>query len=157
MEPNCTKGPVTDCSTNDSALGLAVGLPVALITVAVVIAVLYIRRFRSANISQPPELKSPEESVHNADNPRYIASVLTRPPTHQDPVYENFQSRGPVLAQNRQSNTTSTSTHRGDSQAEDLYLQCDPQEDAIYNNDPSFFKCSRQPDDDDEYIMPDMS
>ncbi|KAJ8277445.1 hypothetical protein GJAV_G00075220 [Gymnothorax javanicus] len=153
-----TGSPPTEHQKSVPVLGLAVGLPLALVTVAVAVIVICTRRARSANISQTTDLKTTDDSAHNAANPRYVASVVRPPPTQRDPVYQNFQSQGPVPAQSRQNNAASTRTHRKIPPAEDLYMQCDPQEDAIYNNDPSFFNCPKQPDHshEDEYIMPDM-
>ena len=101
--------PAETTAVSNVGLGLAVGLPLALIFVAAAITVFCIRRNRSTNISQPTEQKVTEDPVHNTANPRYIASVRPTATPH-DPVYENFQSKGPGLAQN--SDTPSTSTHR---------------------------------------------
>ncbi|KAJ8278684.1 hypothetical protein COCON_G00057500 [Conger conger] len=160
IDMSTTTGTQAPDITPSSNLELSLGLPLALVIVVVVvgIAVLCIRRYRSAKCSQPTEQKITEDPVHNTANPRYIASIVRPPSTPQDPVYENFQSKGQALAQDQQRNSTSTHS-RGNSQVEDVYLECDPQDDAIYNNDPSLFPSFQQPDRsyDDEYVMPDMS
>ncbi|KAJ8408353.1 hypothetical protein AAFF_G00257670 [Aldrovandia affinis] len=164
-DTDTTPDPGVSFSSNSrpTALGLGVGLPLVLVAVAAVLAaVRFTRRCRSSNIPQADELKTTEDSVQNVANPRYIAPVVRPPPTQllhqQEPVYENFKSGGQDLTQNRQDNTMDTNIQRQESHTEDLYLQCDPQDDSIYSNDPSCFHHSTPPDPsyDDQYIMPDM-
>lgn len=140
----------TDCldsASLSSSVGYAVGLPLFFIVLGVVIALIYTKRSKLRNMGQLDQLKSTEVNTRQLEGSQYSAMVRP-PPADPSPIYENFTD----------SNKTTINMNRSPVEPEDVYLQCDLLDDAIYSNDMS---CSLDilppdPEEEDIYIMPDV-
>ncbi|KAL0966656.1 hypothetical protein UPYG_G00297960 [Umbra pygmaea] len=135
----------TDCIVEQSQkpnVGLAVGLSL-FILLLVVIVLIYMQHNKLKRMWALDQLKSKEFNTDQPESSQYTGMVRTLPCSDDFPIYENF--------------TESKNRNRSTSEPEDIYLQCDTQDDAIYSNDPS---CSLamlpSVDDDSLYIMPDV-
>ncbi|KAL4658824.1 hypothetical protein GN956_G3301 [Arapaima gigas] len=145
---------VTEVSTNSTdvaPVGLTVGLPLGLLLLLAVIAsaaaLLYTWRCKSRSFPAAEEARKAEDGSQYTTSPRYVAaSTMPTQAAQQSPIYENFQGGYGSVQGGAQ----------GCHQTEDLYLQCDPQDEAIYNNDPSLpgYSAYFGPTE-DEYVAPD--
>ncbi|CAL8345867.1 unnamed protein product [Merluccius merluccius] len=141
--------------------GLCAGLVVLFLLVCVPAAVVYVKRARrrmsvwqldvaAAHGKEKEEGCAQAEqcaALRRAGSHQYTSMGAAPCAAGQSAIYENYSSQQP-----RQLYGNSMAGHE-----EDLYLQCDSADDAIYNNDPA---CSLAmlPDphqEDDVYIMPD--
>ncbi|KAK9539027.1 hypothetical protein VZT92_004161 [Zoarces viviparus] len=151
----CVHGNETTClAPSSSSTGLAVGLTfffILLLSVAGAIVYKYHSKMRSmlqfrqrrSHTKKQDYTETPPEDSH-----QYV-STIGEQSTGQNPIYENLTTRTtgykkPAL--NRLPSETE----------EDVYLQCDSPDDAIYGNDPAC-NLSILPDsqEEDVYIMPD--
>ncbi|XP_078144043.1 uncharacterized protein LOC144542173 [Centroberyx gerrardi] len=145
----------TACEPPGSPAGLAVGLTFffLLLGMAVGLAV-YTQRRKLRNMLQlrrESSQKKEDQTQTPQDSHQYTSMIRTQS-TEQTPIYENLQTAG--------HNRTVVDMDRSPSEPEeDLYLQCDSPDDAIYSNDPAcslaILPDTQGEEEDDLYIMPD--
>ncbi|XP_034767652.1 uncharacterized protein LOC117401331 [Acipenser ruthenus] len=143
---------------------LAVSLSLAFLVVAVVVIGAVIWRLRSTSKTITPSCGNKEVANRSPEgqNPRYAATTM-RETFSQNQFYENVEVAATAAAQKMEYESVGMSTHQqaqgqppqGD---DECYMQYEPQDEAIYNNDPSVYynySSSANPTD-DVYIMPDQ-
>ncbi|GAA6228571.1 uncharacterized protein LOC116699576 [Lates japonicus] len=149
---NTTSTPTV--STYSSA-GLAVGLTISFLLVGIVAGVIvykYRNKIRSRLLSGRRESQKKEDysETAQAESHEYTSAIREQSSGHT-PIYENLTTRN--TGYDRPAGNQSRL--HGEPE-EDLYLQCDVPDDAIYCNDP---KCNLailpNSQDEDVYIMPD--
>ncbi|KAM3604483.1 uncharacterized protein V6R79_011740 [Siganus canaliculatus] len=137
-------------SASGSPVALAVGLTVffLLLVTAAAVVFKYHRKIRSMVPLGPRQNQKKDE--HTA-----TAEAASRPyhrgeqSTAQTPIYENLGAHGAGYGRHGAKQSRLPSEPE-----EDLYLQCDLPDDAIYSNDPAC-NLSFLPDQEDVYIVPD--
>ncbi|KAK6302467.1 hypothetical protein J4Q44_G00268220 [Coregonus suidteri] len=131
----------TDC-LDPASFSYYVGLPLFFIVLGVVIALIYTQRSKLRSMWQLDQLKRTEVNTRQLEGSQY-PTMVRPPPADHSPIYENF--------------TDSNNMNRSPSEPEDVYLQCDSPDDAIYGNDLSCSLDILPPDTEEEdlYIMPD--
>ncbi|KAJ8011315.1 hypothetical protein DPEC_G00056870 [Dallia pectoralis] len=144
LNMTCLQGNSTACEgIGGVQLTLAVVLPLLILLVVVTIALMYTQRNRVRSMWTLDRLKSTEFNTHQPEGSHYSAMVKATPASDNSPIYENY--------------TQSGYRNRSTSEPEDIYLQCDSQDDAIYNNDPSCSLTITPSElDEDLYVMPDV-
>lgn len=157
VNDTCVLGNDTSsCRASGSPPGLAAGLTVfflLLVIIAGVIIYKYHREIRNVlqighrrSRKKEDYTETPEPTAH-----QYV-SMSREQSTGQTPIYENLTTR--TSGHNRRTEKQSRSPGLPE---EDLYLQCDLPDDAIYSNDP-VCNLSILPDSQEEedlYIVPD--
>lgn len=89
-------------------------------------------------------METPEPEAHQYTSMRRETSA-----GGQAPIYENLtRNAGP-------SQPAATPSRSPGEPEEDLYLQCDTQDDAIYSNDPAFQSVPPELQEEDLYVVPD--
>eukprot|EP00064_Thunnus_orientalis_P003744 superscaffoldBa00000318_g3755 len=137
---------------NSSSVGLAVGLTFffLLLIVAAVIVYKYHSTIRNMLQFGHRESQVKEDCIETPqNNPHVYTSMIREQSVGQTPIYENLSTqtgyKGPKVSQSRSPGEPE----------EDLYLQCDLTDDAIYGNDPVCNLTVHQDSQEDVYIVPD--
>ncbi|KAL7387606.1 hypothetical protein ABVT39_026076 [Epinephelus coioides] len=136
-----------------SNLGLAVGLTLFFLILAIVVGVIvYKYHSEMRNMLESLQTRSQKKEDYTEtpqDDSHHYTSMMREQPAGQTPIYENLNRTGP--------NRPAANTSRFPSEPEeDVYLECDSPDDAIYSNDPAC-NLSILPDaqEEDVYIVPD--
>ncbi|KAF3699179.1 hypothetical protein EXN66_Car014866 [Channa argus] len=148
----CDRNGTNTCGPGSST-GLAVGLPLffLVLVIACVIVYRYHRKIRDMiQFRQQRRHKKEDYSETTQGGAHQYSTMHREESVAQTPIYENVtRTTGydrPAVIQSRSA----------DASEEDVYLQCDMTDDAIYGNDP---KCNLEilPDcqEEDVYIVPD--
>ncbi|KAM9790657.1 uncharacterized protein ACBT44_019131 isoform 1-T1 [Syngnathus typhle] len=138
----------TECAAPTSPVGLAVGLTLfflMLVTIGVMITVGFCKDEWNLPLLGQKESQQMECIQTPQGDHQYVGMIRTQS-TENPSIYENMEGqKSGAGSQSRPSHVP----------AENLYLQCDPPDDAIYSNYPAcnlaFLPESR---DDDVYIFP---
>ncbi|KAL6104353.1 uncharacterized protein ACO6RY_14100 [Pungitius sinensis] len=149
---NCVPGNVTASCPAPSSPGLAVGLTiffVLLLIAAGVIVYKYHSKMRSMFQFGQRRSHKKQDYTETPEDSNHYHSGISELSTGQNPIYENLAT----LTTRHNRPAMNKSLHEPE---EDVYLQCDSPDDAIYSNDPAC-NLSILPDSNEEdvYIMPD--
>lgn len=149
----CVHTNATACPPSSSSVGLAVGLTLFFLILAIVVGVIvYKYHSKMRNMLESLQTRSQKKEDYTEtpqDDSHHYTSMIREQPAGQTPIYENFNPTGP--------NRPAANTSRFPSEPEeDVYLECDSPDDAIYSNDPAC-NLSILPDaqEEDVYIVPD--
>ncbi|TDH05690.1 hypothetical protein EPR50_G00125130 [Perca flavescens] len=143
------------CSAPSSPVGLAVGLTfffLLLVIVAGVIVYKYHSQMRNMlQFVQTRSQKNEDYRETSQEDSNQYTDMNREQSTGEAPIYENFTAR--TTGHNRPAVNKRKSPPEPE---EDVYLQCDTQDDAIYCNDPAC-NLSILPEcqEEDVYIVPD--
>ncbi|TNN77074.1 hypothetical protein EYF80_012712 [Liparis tanakae] len=144
------------CSApSNSITGLAVGLTslfVLLLIGAGVIVYKYHSKMRSMlQFEQRRSHKKQNDTETPPEGSNQYVSLIREQPTGQNPVYENLPTR-------KTGYTRPALNKLPRASEEDVYLQCDSPDDAIYSNDPACnLSILSDFQEEDVYIVPDSS
>ncbi|KAK5919320.1 hypothetical protein CgunFtcFv8_023223 [Champsocephalus gunnari] len=150
MITNTTENPTL---VSNPTAGLAVGLTLFFLLM-VIIAGVIVYKFNKVRDMLQLGKKRRQKKEDFAETPQDDSHQYTsriHESTEQNPIYEN------LTTQTTRNNRPEVEQNKFSSEPEeDVYLQCDSPDDAIYSNDPSC-NLSILPDsrDEDVYIMPD--
>ncbi|XP_077372499.1 uncharacterized protein LOC144015886 [Festucalex cinctus] len=147
LNHTCVNG--TACAAPNSSTGLAVGLTLfflMLVAIAVMIVVKFYKNKWSLPLLGQRKSQKKDSVVTTQFDHQYSSMVRTKS-TENTPIYENLTS---------QKSGARSQSRPPYAPTEDLYLQCDSPDDAIYSNDPACnLAILPESRDDDVYIVPD--
>lgn len=142
------------CPAPSSSAGLAVGLTLFFLLLAIIAAVVVYKfhsKIRSIVQFRQGRSQEKEDPIETPQTePHQYTSMRREQSTGQTPIYENLTTRNVGCNQPTASESRSPDEHE-----EDLYLQCDMQDDAIYSNDPAFNSVPPEFQEEDLYVVPD--
>ncbi|KAM8727361.1 uncharacterized protein AB9X84_001093 [Acanthopagrus schlegelii] len=150
---SCANGNSTCTVMSSFSAGLAVGLTLFVLLLVIVSGVLAFRYHRQIMNILPfrhrrSQKKEDCTETPEADSHQYTG-LSREQSTAQAPIYENLSTTRYSKSTVKQSRLTSETE-------EDLYLQCDIPDDAIYSNDPACnLSILSHPQEEDVYIVPD--
>ncbi|XP_077415644.1 uncharacterized protein LOC144044851 [Vanacampus margaritifer] len=139
----------TACAAPNSPVGLAVGLTLFFLTLAAVAVTIAVKFYKNKwNLPLLGQRKSQKkDSVVTTQFDHQYASMVRTQSSENAPIYENLA---------RQKSGAGSKSRPSCAPTEDLYLQCDSPDDAIYSNDPACnLAILPESRDDDVYIVPD--
>ncbi|XP_014874719.1 protein GAPT-like [Poecilia latipinna] len=152
LQANCTDA----CWHPSSSAGVAVGLPLFFIFLAIVIGVLafiYWNKIRTllGSVQRRDQEKEVSAESPQIDDNQYTSMTRGQlQPQPQSPIYENLGNKKAPF------NRPDAEQSRLPAQSEeDVYIQCEEIDDGIYSNDPEFNPKPPEPHDEDVYLMPD--
>ncbi|KAI9541945.1 hypothetical protein NQZ68_025079 [Dissostichus eleginoides] len=146
--------------SNTKVAGLAVGLTLFFLLVVIIAGVIVYKFNKMRDMLQLGKKRrqkkedfaeTPQDDSHQYTSTIHQSTSMIDQSAGQNPIYEN------LTTQTTRNNRPEVEQNKFPSEPEeDVYLQCDSPDDAIYSNDPSC-NLSILPDsrDEDVYIMPD--
>ncbi|CAG5896898.1 unnamed protein product [Menidia menidia] len=154
VNSTCVHGNGTNsCLPPSSPSGLAVGLTLFFACLVVITGVIVYKFWSKIRILvQRRQSQDKEDFSGTPDPAQQFASPIREQPLGQTPIYENLSVQTAAYKKPAQNQGRSLAQPE-----EDLYLQCDPEGDAIYSNDPAFTSNIQDTQDEDLYVVPDSS
>ncbi|KAK5888801.1 hypothetical protein CesoFtcFv8_014859 [Champsocephalus esox] len=150
MITNTTENPTL---VSNPTAGLAVGLTLFFLLMVIIAGVIVYKFNKVRDMLQlgKKRRQKKEDFAETPQDDSHQSTSMIHESTEQNPIYEN------LTTQTTRNNRPEVEQNKFSSEPEeDVYLQCDSPDDAIYSNDPSC-NLSILPDsrDEDVYIMPD--